>query len=143
MLARSRRFASRLSEFEDLCSSDREEVRMVELCSCLRQIVIFQILAHNLVHMVKLATCSMFSLDMPWTSQLSPILGAREVQKLDFKLKSLNVTGLDNLCLNIGMFFTAQHQQEQYFGDLVLRVGSWAKVAIFLCLRSFNLFFVG
>ena len=70
----------------------------------------------------------MFDLGITWTTQLSTILGAKEVQKLESKLKSLNVTGLDNLCLNIGLFFTAQHQQEQYFVDLVLRVGSWAKV---------------
>ena len=85
----------------------------------------------------------MFAPDITWTIQLSPILGAREVQKLDSKLKSLNVTSLDTLHLNICMIFPAQIQKEACLDDLVVSVGSWAKVAIFLCLRSFILFFVG
>ena len=78
----------------------------------------------------------MFAPDITWTSQLSPILGAREVQKLDSKLKSLNVTGLDTLHLNIGMILPAQIQEEACLDDLVVRVGSWAKVDIFLCMKS-------
>ena len=77
--------------------------------------------------MVKLATCSMFSLDMTWTSQLSPLLGAREVDKLEAKLRSLNVTGLDRLHLTYNMFFST-HKQEETFGQLMVTIGSWAEV---------------
>ena len=77
--------------------------------------------------MVKLATCSMFSLDMTWTSQLSPLLGAREVDKLEAKLRSLNVTGLDRLHLTYSMFFST-HKKEEAFGQLMVTIGSWAEV---------------
>ena len=49
----------------------------------------------------------------------------REVQKLDSKLRSLNVTDLDSLHLTFDMFFP-NHQQT----DSVVRIGSWAKVII-------------
>ena len=80
-------------------------------------------------YLLKFNICSMFSLDMTWTIQLSPLLGAREVDKLDTKLRSLNVTGLDTLHLTYDMFFPA-HQQEKALGDLVVKIGSWSKVNI-------------
>jgi hypothetical protein len=64
-----------------------------------------------------------------WTSQLSTLFGAREVDKLDTKLRSLNMTGLDTLHLTFDMFFPA-HRQEKTLGDLVVKIGSWAKVNI-------------
>ena len=54
----------------------------------------------NLDYLVTFTICSMFDPGITWTTQLSPILGAKEVQKLESKLKSLNVTDLDNLCLS-------------------------------------------
>jgi hypothetical protein len=71
----------------------------------------------------------MFDKNITWTKQLSPLLGVKEVQKLDAKLRSRTVTGLDSLHLAFDMFFPAQHQ-ENTVGDLVVRVGSWAEVSI-------------
>ena len=85
----------------------------------------------------------MFGKDLTWTHQLSPILGAREVQKLDSKLKSLNVTDLDSLHLSFDMFFPDQHQQGVSLEDLVVRVGSWAKVGMILWLLYSVLLFTG
>ena len=90
---------------------------------------IFQILCHNLGYLVVFTTCSMFDKNITWTKQLSPLLGVREVQKLDSKLRSLNVTDLDSLHLTFDMFFP-NHQQKETLGDSVVRIGSWAKVII-------------
>ena len=74
-------------------------------------------------------TCSMFDKNITWTKQLSPLLGVREVEKLDSKLRSLNVTDLESLRLTFDMFFP-NHQQMETLGDLVVRIGSWAKVIV-------------
>ena len=84
---------------------------------------------HNLGYLVVFIICSMFDKNITWTKQLSPLLGVREVQKMDAKLRSLNVTDLDSLCLTFNMFFP-NHQQKETFGDFVVRIGSWAKVII-------------
>ena len=76
-------------------------------------------------YLVVFIICSMFDKNITWTKQLSPLLGVREVQKLDAKLRSLNVTDLESLHLTFDMFFP-NHQQE----DTVVWVGSWAKVSI-------------
>ena len=89
----------------------------------------FKILGHNMGYLVVFVTCCMFDTNITWTKQLSPLLGVKEVQKLDAKLRSLTVTGLDSLQLTFDMFFPAQ-QQENILGDLVVSVGSWAKVSI-------------
>ena len=76
-------------------------------------------------YLVVFVTCCMFDKNITWTKQLTPLLGVREVQKLDSKLRSLNVTDLDSLHLTFDMFFP-NHQQT----DSVVRIGSWAKVII-------------
>ena len=81
-------------------------------------------------YLVVFVTCCMFDKNITWTKQLSPLLGVMEVQKLDAKLRSLTVTGLDSLHLTFDMFFPAQHQ-ENTVGGLVVRVGSWAEVSIY------------
>ena len=85
-------------------------------------------MGHNLGYLAVFIICSMFDKNITWTEQLSPLLGAREVQKLDAKLRSLTVTGLDSLHLTLDMFFPAQ--QENTVGGLVVRVGSWARVGM-------------
>ena len=101
---------------------------------------IFQILCHNLGYLVVFTTCSMFDKNITWTKQLSPLLGVREVQKLDAKLRYLNVTDFDSLCLTFNMFFP-NHQQKETFGDLVVRIGSWAKVIFPFLFRFIFLLF--
>ena len=80
-------------------------------------------------YLVVFIICSMFDKNITWTKQLSPLLGVKEVEKLNAKLKSLNVTDLDSLHLTFDMFFP-NHQQKETLGDLVVRIGSWAKVIV-------------
>ena len=86
-----------------------------------------QILTHNLAPIVKLATCRLFAMDMTWTKQLSLLLSAKEVDKLDVKLRSLNVTGMDNLCLTYNMVFSTLKQEDTIM-KLMVKIGSWAQV---------------
>ena len=130
LLARCSKFVSRIAELEELTEADKEEVRIVrERINVWVHLVIFQILGHNMGYLVVFVTCCMFDTNITWTKQLSPLLGVKEVQKLDAKLRSLNVTDLESLHLTFDMFFP-NHQQEDTVGDLVVRVGSWAKVSI-------------
>jgi hypothetical protein len=128
LLARCSKFASRVAELEELTEADREEVRDREE-DVWDDLSVFQVLGHNLGYLVVFVICSMFDKNITWTEQLSPLIGVREVQKLDSKLRSLNVTDIDSIHLTFDMFFPI-HQQENTMGDLVVRVGSWAKVII-------------
>ena len=76
MSERTRRFAGSLADFQGLSCADREEI-----------------LAHNLPVVMMLKTCSFFHPQLEWTHQLAPLLGVGEVEKLDVKLRSLNVSG--------------------------------------------------
>ena len=74
----------------------------------------------------------MFPLHMQWTMQLSPLLGELEVEKLDTKLRSLNVTGIDNLHLDYTQFFPVQcssDQDRERLLRLINNIGSWHQVA--------------
>ena len=66
--------------------------------------------------------CSMFSRHKTWTSQLSTLLGEAEVAKLGDKLRSLSVTGLDQVKLSLDMFFTDRSTAE---AEMVECIGSW------------------
>merc|ERR1711899_498993 len=76
-----------------------------------------------------LKTCSFFHPRLEWTSQLSPLLGVGEVDKLNVKLRSLNVSGLDRLKLSYKQFFPSPFLQteraEMQFTDLLTTIGSW------------------
>lgn len=114
MVERTTRFANSLSEFQDLCPEDRKEI-----------------LSNNISVVLKLKAGSFFHPRLEWTSQLSPLLGTGEVEKLDVKLRSLNVSGLDRLKLNYKQFFTCSFLQteqiEMEFTQLLTSIGSWAK----------------
>ena len=86
-------------------------------------------MGHNLGYLVVFTVCSMFNKNITWTKQVSPLLGGREVEKLDAKLRSLNMTDLDSLRLSFNMFFP-NRQQKDTVGDLVVTIGSWAKVIV-------------
>merc|ERR1712209_324310 len=109
---RTTRFASSLIEFQGLCAKDRD-----------------QILGQNMGVVMTLKTCSFFHPRLEWTSQLSPLLGVGEVDKLNVKLRSLNVSGLDRLKLSYKQFFPSPFLQteraEMQFTDLLTTIGSW------------------
>merc|ERR1719462_923368 len=93
---RTTRFASSLLEFQGLCAKDRD-----------------QILGQNMGVVMTLKTCSFFHPRLEWTSQLSPLLGVGEVDKLNVKLRSLNVSGLDRLKLSYKQFFPSPFLQTE------------------------------
>ena len=75
----------------------------------------------------------MFPLHMQWTMQLSPLLGELEVEKLDTKLRSLNVTGIEQLHLDYTQFFTVQcssDQERERLFRLINNIGSWQQVSL-------------
>lgn len=112
MVDRTTRFANSLAEFQSLCLSDRNEI-----------------LTNNLPIVIKLKVGSFFHPRLEWISQLSPLLGSGEVEKLDVKLRSLNVSGLDRLKLTYKQFFTSPflqtEQSEIEFTELLSSIGSW------------------
>ena len=76
MLDRTTGFVTSLAEFQELHSQDQKEL-----------------LVNNLTILMRMKTCSFFSPSLNWKQQLSPLLGPDEVEKLDSKLRSLNMTG--------------------------------------------------
>ena len=77
----------------------------------------------------------MFPLHMQWTMQLAPLLGELEVEKLDTKLRSLNVTGIENLHLDYTQFFTLQCSSDlerERLLRLINNIGSWHQVSCWL-----------
>ena len=81
----------------------------------------------------------MFPLHMQWTMQLSPLLGELEVEKLDTKLRSLNVTGIDHLHLDFTQFFPVQCSSElerERLLRLINNIGSWHQVRCYLPVSS-------
>ena len=119
MRARNKKFANKIAEFNSLCPSDKS-----------------QILSHNVPLVVMLSTSSMFPTSMLWTTQLTPILGAGEVDKLNTKLRTLNVNGLDSLRMTYQQFFKTETfrtaEEEQRFSRLVEDIGSWHQVGSWL-----------
>ena len=115
MITRAKKFANKIAEFHSLCPLDKS-----------------QILSHNIPLVVLLSTCSMFPTNMLWTAQLTPILGAGEVEKLNTKLKTLNVTGLDSLTMIYQQFFNTRtfnnEEEKMRFAHLLTEIGSWHKV---------------
>ena len=77
-------------------------------------------MSRNVTYVATLSLCSMFSDQKIWTSQLSSLLGHVEVSVFENKLRSLNVTGLDEFRLSIDMFFG---EQEEEVADIVRSVG--------------------
>jgi len=80
-----------------------------------------QLLGRNVVYVASLNLCWMFSDNKVWTSQLSSLLGHLEVEVFSNKLRSLNVTGLEELKLSLEMFFGEQDEEVR---DTVGRVVS-------------------
>merc|ERR1719422_1597419 len=75
---RVERFANGVRELQELTYGDRQTI-----------------LTTNLPRLLELQLCSTFNPDLQWTEQLSPLLGQEETDKLDNKLRSLNVTDLE------------------------------------------------
>ena len=76
----------------------------------------------------------MFPAQLQWSHQLAPLLGETEVDKLNTKLRSLCVLGLDDLHLDYGQFFGLPpglvKGEESYdrFHRLISEIGSWHQV---------------
>merc|ERR1719210_1387325 len=123
---RCHKLVTRLQEFSRLCPADRSVL-----------------VNSNLSLVTILTTCSMFPLHLQWTMQLSPLLGELEVEKLDTKLRSLNVTGIDNLHLDYGQFFTVQASEgeSERLVKLINNIGSWQQDPTELVLLSLVIFF--
>merc|ERR1719433_753724 len=124
--SRCQKLVSRCQKFSRLCPSDRSVL-----------------LGSNLSLVAVLTTAAMFPLHMQWTMQLAPLLGELEVEKLDTKLRSLNVTGIDNLHLDYGQFFNvhASEGESSRLLKLINKIGSWQQDPTELVLLSLVIFF--
>ena len=69
------------------------------------------------------------------------LLGIEEVDKLDRKLKTLNVSGLDDLKIEYVHMFTSPHiTQSDSFLDTVRDIGSWPQViSTTMCVQKYVL----
>jgi len=130
--SRSQKFVTKLSEFTSLDEADRTTL-----------------LTSNLSLMTTLTTCSLFPGNLRWNNQLAPLLGEGEVEKLDTKLRSLNVLGLDQLHLDYNQFFSlttdgigdSDKNQTDRFMKLVQYIGTWHQDPTELMLLSLVVFF--
>merc|ERR1719150_1968139 len=108
---RVERFANGVRELQELTYGDRQTI-----------------LTTNLPRLLELQLCSTFNPDLQWTEQLSPLLGQEETDKLDNKLRSLNVTDLDDLHLSYLQFFPSyQHRDKTRLLNLITDIGSWSQ----------------
>jgi len=108
---RVERFATGVRELQELTYGDRQTI-----------------LTTNLPRLLELQLCSTFNPDLQWTEQLSPLLGQEETDKLDNKLRSLNVTDLDDLHLSYLQFFpNYQHRDEARLLSLISEIGGWSQ----------------
>jgi len=87
---RSKKFFKSIPEFSVLCENDKNKV-----------------LGQNLPIVSNFHLSLLFRQDKHWTEQLTPLLGSQEITKLDKKLRSLNVSGLDNFRLQFSQFCPA------------------------------------
>lgn len=111
IIKRGRKFAYCVREFQDLSYHDRQ-----------------QLLTANLPTMLELQICTTFNPELLWTEQLTPILGQEEVDKLDNKLRSLNVTGLDQLQLIYNQFFQRPCMEtDRHTGRQMVDIGIWSQ----------------
>jgi len=124
MKLRARKVALRLREMQQLSNEDREEI-----------------LSKNIPILIKLKISTFFNPDLTWCKQLSGLLGTGEVEKLDRKLKSLQVEGLESLRLKYSQFFSSPflhtEEAEQEFCKLLNKIGSWPedeKEYILMCI---------
>ena len=88
-----------------------------------------QILEKNIPLLVELQICTFFNPDLLWREQLTTLIGQEEVEKLDRKLKSLSVDGLDDLRIEYSdMFCSRPVQESEPLLDIVRDIGSWPQV---------------
>ena len=79
---------------------------------------------------------------MQSNAQVAILLGIEEVEKLDRKLKTLNVSGLDDLKIEyVHMFTSPTITQSDSFLDTVRDIGSWPQVVniyYLVCAKIFS-----
>ena len=92
------------------------------------------LVSSNLGLVSTLLTAAMFPPNLLWPTQLAPLLGEGEVDKLNTKLRSLNVMGLDNMHLDFMQFFglppslNVGDESLERFQKLLREIGSWHQV---------------
>eukprot|EP00092_Neocalanus_flemingeri_P041907 GFUD01045641.1.p1 GENE.GFUD01045641.1~~GFUD01045641.1.p1 ORF type:complete len:476 (-),score=149.67 GFUD01045641.1:139-1566(-) len=122
---RFRKIAKRLQEFQMLSFKDREEI-----------------LTQNIPYLVEMQICTIFHPSLVWREQLIPLMGLQEVDKLESKLKSLNIAGLDDLQVPYSHMFTQPQPPDiKQLQETVKEVGGWAQDACETVLISFVLLF--
>jgi len=84
------------------------------------------LLHQNIPILVEMQICTFFNPDLMWTDQITPLIGRDEVSKLERKLRSLNVTGLDDVRLDFDQFTTA-FSTDKYVKELVRYISSGPK----------------
>ena len=81
--------------------------------------------------LMKMQICTFFNTDpdLTWREQLTPLIGLGEVDRLEVKLKGLNVTDLDYLQVPLNSLFPSPpaHLEDQ-FDALLMDIGSWPQV---------------
>merc|ERR1719474_2561662 len=111
---RFKKIAKKLREFQLLSFQDKEEI-----------------LNQNIPFLVEMQICTFFNPDLMWREQFIPLMGREEVDKLDKKLKSLNVAGLDDLQVQWRHMFSQPHlDTTMNLQEVVKEVGGWAQDAV-------------
>ena len=74
--------------------------------------------------------CTLFNPELSWREQLQPLIGRVEVQKLEMKLKEMNVTNLDSWHISYSLMFPNPSMNKMdHFTDLLRVIGAWPTVS--------------
>ena len=80
--------------------------------------------------MMKMQICTFFNPLLMWREQLTPLMGQEEVDRLDGRLKELNITGLNYLRVEYtDMFPLPDRMEDQQFWRMLTSIGSWPLVS--------------
>ena len=89
----------------------------------------FQLLTSNIPMMLEMHICTYFNPHLTWRQQLQPVMGGEEVEKLDMKLKEMNVPNLDSLHVFYNSVFgDPPNKLQARFSTLIRDIGTWPSV---------------
>ena len=110
LIQRSNNFARKLKDFQNLSQGDQNEVyfqtKKIFISQLFNILHVLQLLHQNLPMMMKMQICTFFNPLLMWREQLTPLMGQEEVDRLDGRLKELNITGKYILISHRGLGFS-------------------------------------
>ena len=85
----------KISDFQNISERDKNKVSsFIKSHYLVNNLDVFKLLHANLPPMIKMQICSFFNPLLMWREQLTPLIGQEEVDRLDGKLRDINIKGM-------------------------------------------------